>query len=231
MQAIQPHGRALLAQQGRKAAAALAVEAQLAVGVVLNDRGARGLEYLCRALAHRLGVGQARRVLEVRYHIDELRVVLLERLLQLVAVDAVLVQADGDYLRVVQMEGLQRGQVARLLDGDLVARVYQRRRDHVQRLLRAVRYDDVLRREVHALALVSVGDELAQRHIALGVAVLQGAHAVPLKDLGDRGFHLLYRKGVGVRQPAGKGYYVRRRGGLEYGRGEFALKIGLLHTV
>ena len=151
--------------------------------------------------------------------------------LQLVAVDAVLIQADGDYLRAVEVEGLERGEVAGLLDGHGVAGVNERRGDHVQRLLGAVRDDDVFGREIHALLLIAVGDKLAQRHVALGVAVLQGAYAVPLKDLRDRGLHLLYRKGVGVRKPAGKGYDIRRRGGLKYGRGEFALKVGLGHAV
>ena len=129
------------------------------------------------------------------------------------------------------MEGLERREVAGLLNGDGVARVDERGRNHVQRLLGAVGDDDVLGRKVDALLLIAVGDELAQRQIALGVAVLKGAHAVPLKDLRDRGLHLLYRKGVGVRKSAGKGYYVRRCGGLEYGRGKIALKIGLGHAV
>ena len=225
------HGGALLAQERGEAAAAFAVEAQLAVGVILYDGGAGGLEYGGRALADGLGVGEAGGILEVRDDVDELRVVLGEDLLQLVAVDAVLIQADGDYLRAVEVEGLERGEVAGLLDGHGVAGVNERRGDHVQRLLGAVRDDDVFGREIHALLLIAVGDKLAQRHVALGVAVLQGAYAVPLKDLRDRGLHLLYRKGVGVRKPAGKGYDIRRRGGLKYGRGEFALKVGLGHAV
>ena len=185
---------------------------------------------LHNAVMHFLAVAQAGGVLEVRDNVDELRVVLGEDLFQLVAVDAVLVQADGADLRAVEVEGLESGEIAGLLNGDGVTRVDERRGNHVQRLLGAVGDDDVLGRKVYALLLIAVGDELAQRQIALGVAVLQGAHTVTLKDLRDRGLHLLYRKGVGVRKSAGKGYYVRGCGGLEYGSGEFALKIGLGHA-
>ena len=155
---------------------------------------------------------------------------LFEGLFELVAVYAVLVKVDGQYLRVVQVEGLKRGQVARLLDYDLVARVDEAGGDHIQRLLRAVGYDDVLRRVIQTLLGIALGYELAQGHIALAVAVLQGTHAVALKHLGNGGFHLLYRKGRRVGQAAGKGYYGRITRSRKYARSEIPLKVGLGHA-
>ena len=154
-----------------------------------------------------------------------------EGLLQLVAVDAVLVQADGQYLRVVEVEGLKRGQVAGLLNDDLVARVDKAGGNHVEGLLAAVGDNYVLRSILKALLGVTLGYELAQGHIALGVAVLQGADAVALKHLGDRGFHLLDGEGIRIGQAAGKGYYGRITCCGKYACGKIPLKVGLGHAI
>ena len=156
---------------------------------------------------------------------------LFEGLLELVAVDAVVVELDGEYLRVIQVEGLQRGEVAGLLDDDLVARVDKAGGDHVQSLLRAVGNNYVFGSIVQTLLRVAVGNKLAQGHIALGVAVLQGTHAVPLQHLGHGSFHLLDGEGIRVRQAAGKGYYGRITRGGKYARSEIPLKVGLGHAV
>ena len=126
------------------------------------------------------------------------------------------------------MEALQRDEIGRILDEDLVARIDQRGADHLQRLLGAVGDDDIIGHDViHAEDLITLGNPRAQRLIALRVAVLQGDGALLLHDLVDGGVHLLHGEGNGVRQTAGEGNDVRRGGSGEDARGKFSLKIGL----
>ena len=99
---------ALLAQLLAEAVGGLAGEAQLAVGIILDDQDVGTLQDLNHLVVDFLGVAQAGGVLEVGDDIDELGVgVGLDGLRELLAVDAVGVHLDGDDLGVEHVEGLQ----------------------------------------------------------------------------------------------------------------------------
>ena len=99
---------ALLAQLLAEAVGGLAGEAQLAVGIILDEQDVGTLQDLNHLVVDFLGVAQAGGVLEIGDDIDELGVgVGLDGLRELLAVDAVGVDLDGDNLGVEHVEGLQ----------------------------------------------------------------------------------------------------------------------------
>ena len=130
------------------------------------------------------------------------------------------------------MEGLQGRQIAGRFHHDLVARVDHHGGEHIQRLLGAVGDDDVLRRKVqiHHL-LIALADIAAQRLVALGTAVLQGAYAALLEHLVRRLVHFPHGEGHGVGQAAGKGNDVGVCGRPQDAGQEIGLEIRLGHSV
>ena len=223
---------ALLAQIVAEGVSAVAGEAQLAVRIVLNDQNVRLFEDLGGLFADFGRIGQAGGVLEAGDDIHELRAVRCERLLQLLAVDAVGAQLHGEHGGVIEMEGLQRGQIGRILHDDLVAGVEHHGGEHVQRLLGAVGDDDIVGLHVvHAHLRVALGDELAQRGVALGGAVLQGSGAVLLQHLLHGDLHFLYGEGDGVGQTAAKRNEIGRSSGLQNDSRELSLKIRFVDTI
>ena len=180
-----------------------------------------------------LGIAQAGGVLEIRDQIGKLGIrVVLDGLGQLVAVDAVGVHRDGQDDRIENVEGLQRDQIGRVLDDDLVAGVDERGGNHGQGLLRAVGDDDVVRAHAgDAHGLIALGDPLAQGRPAGGRAVLQRGDAVFLQDLLRGGLHLGNREGNRIRKAAGKGNNIRRGSRSQNGGGKLTLKIRLGDSV
>ena len=223
---------ALLAQEPVEAVPRLTGETQLAVGVVLQHHNVGALEHLGGLFAHLLGVGQTRGILEIGDDIDKLGVVLLHGFFQRRHVQTVPIQGDGQHLGVIQVEGLQSRQIAGGLHHDLVARVDHHGGEHVQRLLGAVGDDDVLRRKVqiHHL-LIPLTDVAAQRLVALGAAVLQGADAALLEHLVRRLVHLADGEGHGVGQAAGKGDDAGVCGRPQDTGQKLGLKIGFGHSL
>ena len=223
---------ALLTQEPVEAVSGLAGEAQLAVGIILQHHDVGALEDLSGLGADLLGVGQTCGVLEVGDDVDELGVVLLHGLFQGGHVQAVAVQGDGQHLGVIQVEGLQGRQITGGLYHDLVARVDHHGGEHIQGLLGAVGDDDVLRLKVqiHHL-LIALTDVPAQGFVALGPAVLQGAHAVFLENLVRRLVHFLDGEGHRVGQAAGKGDEVGVCGRPQDPGQKFSLEIRLRHSL
>ena len=220
---------ALLAQLRAEAGAGLALEAQLAVRVVLQHQQIAVLEDFCRPVMNGLGVGQAGGVLEVGDDVDQLGFgVLLHSLFQQLAVNAVAVDGDGQHLGVKHMERLQCHQIGGVLHDDLVACIDHGSANHGQGLLGAVGDDDVIGgHAVNAHGLIALGNPLPQHGIAGGRAVLQGDGALFGQHLFGGCFHLRNGEGYGVGQTAGKGYDVRGSGSSKDAGSEFALEIRL----
>ena len=219
---------ALLAQLLAEAVGRSAGKAQLTVRVVLQHDDVRALEDLHNAVMHFLAVAQAGGVLEVRDDVGKFHVrVGLHGRRQLVAVDAVGVDGHGQDLGIEEVERLQRDEIGRVLDDDLVARVEHARADHRQHLLRAVGDDNVVgRHTVDAHRLIALGDPLAQRQIALRAAVLQRHDAVFLQHFVRSLVHRLDRERDRVRQTARERDQVRRRRCRKNACRKLALKVG-----
>ena len=220
---------ALLAQVGAEAVGGGAGEAELPIGVVLQQEDVGPLEDLHHLVMHLLGIAQPGGVLEIGDHVDELGVGMgLDRRGQLLAVDAVGVHGHGDHVGVKHVEGLQRHQIGGILHQNGVARVDHGHAEHGQGLLGAVGDDDIVRlHAVDAHGLIALGDPAAQRGPAGGGAVLQRGDTVLLQHLFGGSFHLGDGEGNGVGQATRERNDVRRGGGGQNAGGELTLKIGL----
>ena len=125
------------------------VEAEQAVGVVLEHQQAGALADREHLVAARLGQGRPGRVVEVRDGVEELRALAgrlhrRERLAQRLGHQPVLVHRDVHDLGLVGREGAERADVGRRLGDHDVTRVDEDAGDQVERLLAADGDDDVL---------------------------------------------------------------------------------------
>ena len=113
----------------------LAVEGQLAVGDVLEDQHAVAPAGVDQGVAARERERPPGRVLVLRDDVDEARAVARgEALGELVDEHPVLVHRDPGQRRLVALEGHDRAEVRRRLDGDAVTRVEQRAAEQVDAL-------------------------------------------------------------------------------------------------
>ena len=163
-----------------------------------GQRGERGHRLAARSAAHRTGRPRAAkaprarrpprapparererpagRVLEGRDGVEQPRAVARGERRDGVRVEAVVVARDRHHLRAGELEGLQRGEIRRLLDEHRVARLEQHGRDQRQRLLGAARDQQLLGRRSAGRASVSrAATRGAQRRVALRRRVLQRA--------------------------------------------------------
>lgn len=88
--------------------------------------------------------------------------------------DPGLVHGHVDDLRLVCREGTQRADVCRCLGENHISRINEDPRDEVQRLLRANGYHDLVGVRLDALQGHHFADLLAQSHVTLRGAILQG---------------------------------------------------------
>ena len=204
----------------------LAAEAQLAVGVVLEHGHAVLLAEADEGGAARAGERGALGVVELaspRRRACGTRTAKARR--EVVDVHAVVVAGHGDEGGLAAGEGLERGQVAGVLDGDRVARVEQHAGREVDALLRAVGDEHLVGADADAAAGEAGGDPLAQRAEALGGAVLERGAPVSRQHLGVRLGDGLDGEELGRGQPAGEREHLRLLGDLEdlaHGRGRHA---------
>ena len=139
----------------------LRVEMQLRVDIVLDERQTTTRDELDeRTLALRAHRA-AQRVLEIGHHPACLRPVLHDRRVERIEVDAVAgIGRDLDCSQAQPLERLQAGVEARRLDDHGVAGRACRGQAEVERFHRAVRDDDLVGRELHAV------EQVAQRDLA-----------------------------------------------------------------
>ena len=133
---------ALLTQIPREAVSRFSAEAQITVGIVLQDNDITLTENSRRLFPDLFGIGQSGRVLEIRDQIHKLRLLLPDRGLQLLNIDSVFMKLNGNDFRIVEVEGLQGREIGRVLHEHAVSRIEHHGREQIQRLLRAVGDDD-----------------------------------------------------------------------------------------
>ena len=139
-------------------------EAELAVGDVLDDQEAVAARQLDQRRAPIRREADARRVLVVRDRVDELRAEPGDQLpFQLVDLEPVLVERDGDELRLEAPEGLDRAEVGGRLDDHDVAGVEVRLPDQLERLDRAARDQQLVVGRATALERLEPVRERVQR--------------------------------------------------------------------
>ena len=150
------------------------VVGQLAIRVVLHKQQPFAVHQPRDGPADVRAVAHAGRVLEGRCEIDQLWPVPLRRRGQFVDVDALVAQRDPDEARLAQLERLDRAQVGGCFHQHHIARVQEDAGHEVERLLRAVRDQDVVGLRVDAAGREDrLRDILAERTVAFRRAVLQ----------------------------------------------------------
>ena len=162
--------------QGQQAGRRRVAEVQVAVRVVFHHQHV----VLHRQFQHPLAALQAEHgaagVAEGGNQVDELGLVFDDEFLESVGVHALPVHRCRHELGAVQAEALDGGQEGRAFDDHLVAGGNEGLAQQIQRLLAAGGDDQVLgRHALVALAGHESGELFAQRVVALGRAVLQGA--------------------------------------------------------
>ena len=183
----------------------LALEAQLAVGVVFEDQRVELVRERDQLLAAPQRLARPRRVVEVHDRIDELARAsrapeALEPLAHGVGDDALVVHRHVQHVRPVTPDRIQRTGEGRRLRDDGVARIHERAEGQRERLARAVGHHDVLGRCLHQLEeLVLVADQLAQPEVALRIAVGHRLRALGRHHLRGGLDHSLVRERDGVR--------------------------------
>jgi hypothetical protein len=202
----------------------LPFEAQLAVGVVLEDDRLVLVRQRDQLFTPAARHGRPRRVLEIHDGVDELaRLAFAPELFELLARHArdhaLGVHRHVEHARAVAPDRRQRAGEGRRLAEDRIAHVHESTEGQGERVPRAIRHDDVIRRDVEVLEEpVLLDDQVAQALVALRLAVGQRRRALGLHHVG-RGFdHALVRKGGGVGVAAaefelGIGHGPGRRGG------------------
>ena len=145
---------------------------QLAVRVVLHERGAGAQQDVRDGAASFHGHADPGRVLEGRDQIDEGGVVLGDEPLELLRHHAVLVRGDAHHVRTVEIEGLHGRQVGGPFHEDHVPRVDQCLGHHEQPLLGSRGHLDLVRGGGQVPA-DPAGRLLAQFQLALARGVLQ----------------------------------------------------------
>jgi hypothetical protein len=188
--------------------------AQLAVGIVLDDRRAVVGGELDQAPPPLEAERHAGRVLEVRQDVEELGAT-PQLPLQPIDVEPVVVDRHGQVVRLVGAPGLQRSEVGGRLGQDAIAGVDEETADQVEPLLRARGDHHVRRLHPDPVARHLAHEQLAQRHVALGCGVLQRGLARELEHTLRGQLHLYEGKDVRRRQAAGERDHVRLFGELE----------------
>ena len=142
-----------------------ALEAQLAIGVVFHHQQLVADQSLCQCLAVGTAVGDAARVLEVGHAVQQLGVgAARQQRIQRRQIQPLFTQGNGLEGRLIDGEGLDGAEIARLLDDEILPLVDQHLAQQIQRLLGAAGDEDVVRIDLHAVAgQIAVGDVLAQR--------------------------------------------------------------------
>jgi len=103
---------------------------------------------------------------------------------------------------LIGFPGLECTQKCRLLNGHVIARIDEDLAKEIQGLLGAVRDQDLIRVNVEPVLGHHLRDQLAQRLIAFGRAVLKRRGSVFVQDLLRCLVERLHRKDLRGRQPS-----------------------------
>jgi len=189
-------------------------EKQVGIAVVVDHGDVVLLGELDEPAATRLRHHRPRWILVRRDRVDELgldafRVELPQFHLEVVRVHAIVVDLHAGHVDLELPKAVQAPDVAILLDNNRVARLEVRLANETDRLHRAVRQGDVLKRQVLAVVfLVALGGDFTQRQMATWVGRPRIQHE-RLADAGQyarrRLYQLLRGEGVWIRVAGAKG--------------------------
>ncbi len=195
----------------------LALETQLAVGVVFHHQQLVAHQPLGQRLAVGAAVGDAARVLEIGYTVEQLGIgALLQQLVQRRQIQPFFTEGDGLEGRLIDGKRLDGTKIARLLDDEVLLLVDQYLAQQIQRLLGAAGDEDVVRVDLHAVAAqIAVGNVLAQRSEALGGGILQGGGTLLAQHVLAGLVDGLDREQVRVGQTASEGDDLRIGGNFK----------------
>ena len=211
---------AALPVQRRQRGRWCALERQLAIRIVLDHQRPVLPGQLEQPQAAVIRHRHARRVLEVRHHIDQFGAASVagqarQRLFQHVGPHPGVVLGDTAHLRPVTAEDLQRSHVRGKLDDDQISRIEEHAPDQVQALLGSQRDQHLVPRDVDPILSHPFHQLIAQARIALRGTVLQDQVGLALQQPCRDGFDLFDGKRGGIGQAAGKRDDVPPPGELE----------------
>ena len=157
----------------------LSLEAEVAVGIVLNGRDLIFGDDVHELLAALQRPGTPARVLEIRDDINELDILCRgKNLIQFLHDHAVFIGRNLDKVRLILTEGIDGAQIARALENDHIAGIQEELADKVKALLAAGGQNDLIRVNLDIVFLQhALGNLLSQRSPAVGGTVLQGRGA------------------------------------------------------
>ena len=189
----------------------LALEAELAIRVILNDGDLVLVDDVHELLAALERPGAAGRILEVGDDVDHLDVLGRgKHFLELFHDHAVAVGGDGDKVRLAGLESVQSAKVGRALDNDDIALVAENTRRVIQTLLRAGGHEDVVSAGLDVeLCFHAVGDLLTEVLEAVGAGVLERDLALLLEDGVGRSLDLVNGEELGSGHAAGEREHFR----------------------
>ena len=185
----------------------LALEAELAVGVIFNNGNLVLVYDLHELLAALQRPGAAGGVLEVGDDVDHLDVLGgCKNLLELFHDHAVAVGGDSNEVGLAGLECVECAEVGRALDDDDVALVAEHACRVVQTLLRAGGNEDVVRAGLDVeLCLHTVGDLLTEVLEAVGAGVLKSNSALLVHNGIGSSLYLVNGEKLGSGHAAGEG--------------------------
>ena len=185
----------------------LAFEAELAVGVILNNGNLVLVYDLHELLAALEGPGAAGGVLEVGDNIDHLDVLGgSQNLFELFHDHAVAVGGDSDEVGLAGLKGVECAEVGRALDDDDITLIAEYASGVIQTLLRAGGHEDVVSAGLDVeLCFHAVSDLLTEVLEAVGAGVLESNSALLFKNSVGSGLDLVDREKLGSGHAACKG--------------------------
>ena len=171
-----------LAVEREQGSEVVALIAQFAVGIILDNRNAVPLGEGNEFDAAVFGQGGSGGILKVGKHVHEFGIG-TQRFLQQLGAQAVVIDRNRHEVRGKYSESLQSAQISWRLDEHAISRIDQQFAEQIERLLRTGCDQHIVRAGLDSMACNLVGNELAQGRVSLGFAVLQGRSRVLRKHL------------------------------------------------
>ena len=195
------HVEHTLGVAGRQRQGGFALKAQVAIGVVLDQRNVQFAGFVHQGLAALLAHGAPRGVLKVGQHIGKAGFVSAAARLgsEIINQHALIVAGHTDSDRLHRGKGLQSAQVGRALNEHTTVFVQKDLADQIQGLLRAADDQHLLRIDIPGQ---KIGHRLAQRGQSFSGGILQGCRAITLQYGITRSLEGADREGLRGRQAA-----------------------------
>src|SRR5207302_9202571 len=156
----------------------LAGEAQIAVGIVFNDRELVLLGQFKKSLPPLQGHGDAGRILKGRNEVSEFWSVFFNSLFRFFDQKTGSIHRDGRIERLVGVKGLDRAKISGIFDQYPVLGIKKHLPDQIKTLLGAVREENLIRLAGKAVPAKPLTQELFKRPVAFRQIVLERRRAI-----------------------------------------------------